>query len=123
MLLPPDKRKTVIDIDDVEDIIAKMARIPAKTVSHDDRETLRNLDRDLKAMVYGQDKAIDALVAAIKLARAGLREPEKPIGCYLSRAPRASARPKWHDNWRSRSASNSSASICRNIWNGTAFRA
>ncbi len=87
MLLPPEKRKTVIDIGDVESVVAKIARIPPKTVSTDDRETLRNLDRDLKAMVYGQDAAIAALVAAIKLARAGLREPEKPIGCYLFSGP------------------------------------
>src|ERR1700722_9184571 len=87
MLLPPDKRKTVIDVGDVESVVAKMARIPPKSVSSDDRETLRNLERDLKAMVYGQDQAIGALVAAIKLARAGLREPEKPIGCYLFSGP------------------------------------
>jgi ATP-dependent Clp protease ATP-binding subunit ClpA len=87
MLLPPEKRKSVIGIEDVESVVAKIARIPAKSVNHDDRETLRNLERDLKAMVYGQDTAIGALVAAIKLARAGLREPEKPIGCYLFSGP------------------------------------
>jgi ATP-dependent Clp protease ATP-binding subunit ClpA len=87
MLLSPDKRKTIIDVGDVEQVVAKMARIPPKSVSTDDRETLRNLDRDLKAMVYGQDTAIAALVAAIKLARAGLREPEKPIGSYLFSGP------------------------------------
>ncbi|MDP9128073.1 MAG: ATP-dependent Clp protease ATP-binding subunit ClpA [Pseudomonadota bacterium] len=87
MLLPPDKRKTVIGVEDIEIVIAKIARIPPKTVNQDDRETLRNLDRDLKAMVYGQDNAIAALVAAIKLARAGLREPEKPIGSYLFSGP------------------------------------
>ncbi len=87
MLLAPEKRKISIDIGDVETVIAKMARIPPKSVSHDDRETLRNLDRDLKAMVFGQDTAIAALVASIKLARAGLREPEKPIGCYLFSGP------------------------------------
>jgi ATP-dependent Clp protease ATP-binding subunit ClpA len=87
MLLTADKRKSVIDVDDVEATVAKIARIPPKSVSSNDRETLRNLDRDLKAMVYGQDKAIEALVAAIKLARAGLREPEKPIGCYLFSGP------------------------------------
>jgi ATP-dependent Clp protease ATP-binding subunit ClpA len=87
MLLPPDKRKATIDIGDIETVVAKIARIPAKSINHDDRETLRNLERDLKAMVYGQDSAIAALVAAIKLARAGLREPEKPIGSYLFSGP------------------------------------
>jgi ATP-dependent Clp protease ATP-binding subunit ClpA len=87
MLLPPAKRKATIDTEEVEAIVAKIARIPPKSVSHNDRETLKNLERDLKAMVYGQDPAIDMLVAAIKLARAGLREPEKPIGCYLFSGP------------------------------------
>ncbi|MFY9287824.1 MAG: ATP-dependent Clp protease ATP-binding subunit ClpA [Alphaproteobacteria bacterium] len=87
MLVSPDKRKATIEIGDIEDIVAKIARIPAKSVNHDDRETLRNLERDLKAMVYGQSTAIQALVAAIKLARAGLREPEKPIGSYLFSGP------------------------------------
>ena len=72
---------------DVEEIVAKIARIPPKSVSADDKETLRNLERDLKAMVFGQDKAIEALSAAIKLARAGLREPEKPIGNFLFCGP------------------------------------
>ncbi len=87
MLLSPAKRKKTITVKDIEAVIAKIARIPPRSISHDDRETLRNLERDLKAMVYGQDQAIHALVAAIKLARAGLREPEKPIGCYLFSGP------------------------------------
>jgi ATP-dependent Clp protease ATP-binding subunit ClpA len=87
MLLPEGKRKKTIGIKDVEAIVAKIARIPPKSVSTDDRQTLQNLERDLKTMVFGQDKAIDALASAIKLARAGLREPEKPIGCYLFSGP------------------------------------
>lgn len=87
MLLPAEKRKSIIDVADIEAIVAKIARIPPKSVSTNDRETLRNLERDLKAMVFGQETAITALVAAIKLARAGLREPEKPIGCYLFSGP------------------------------------
>lgn len=87
MLLTEDKRKKTITQKDVEAVVAKMARIPPKTVSRDDREALRNLERDLKTMVYGQDRAIEALASAIKLARAGLREPEKPIGCYLFSGP------------------------------------
>ncbi len=87
MLLPAAKRKKTITVRDVEDVVAKIARIPPKNVSRDDKETLKNLESDLKRMVYGQDKAIQALVAAIKLARAGLREPEKPIGNYLFSGP------------------------------------
>jgi ATP-dependent Clp protease ATP-binding subunit ClpA len=87
MLLPEHKRRKTVTLRDVEEIVAKIARIPPKSVSADDKETLRNLERDLKAMVFGQDKAIEALSAAIKLARAGLREPEKPIGNYLFSGP------------------------------------
>ncbi|MCC6716929.1 MAG: ATP-dependent Clp protease ATP-binding subunit ClpA [Acetobacteraceae bacterium] len=87
MLLPENKRRKTVTLKDIEDIVAKIARIPAKSVSTDDKETLRNLERDLKSMVFGQDKAIEALAAAIKLARAGLREPEKPIGNYLFSGP------------------------------------
>ena len=87
MLLSPDKRKELLGVEEIEAIVAKLARVPPKSVGADDRETLRNLGRDLKTLVFGQDVAISALVAAIKLARAGLREPEKPIGCYLFSGP------------------------------------
>jgi len=87
MLLPAGKRKKVIDVADIEATIATMARIPAKTVSKDDATVLKNLTVELKRLVFGQDKAIDALSSAIKLARAGLREPEKPIGSYLFSGP------------------------------------
>ena len=87
MLLPESRRKKTIGIKEIETTIATMARIPPKTVSKDDAEVLRHLEQTLKTVVYGQDKAIDALSASIKLARAGLREPEKPIGCYLFSGP------------------------------------
>jgi ATP-dependent Clp protease ATP-binding subunit ClpA len=87
MLLPESRRKKTITVKDVEEIVSKIARIPAKSVSTDDRTVLINLERDLKTLVFGQDKAIDALASAIKLARAGLREPEKPIGSYLFAGP------------------------------------
>ena len=87
MLLPENKRRKTVTLKDVEDIVAKIARIPPKSVSTDDRETLKNLERDLKAMVFGQEKAIEALASAIKLSRAGLRDPEKPIGNYLFSGP------------------------------------
>jgi ATP-dependent Clp protease ATP-binding subunit ClpA len=87
MLLPVSRRKKTISVKDVEGVVAKIARIPPKSVSKDDTKALQNLDRDLKTVVFGQDKAIEALSAAIKLSRAGLREPEKPIGCYLFCGP------------------------------------
>jgi ATP-dependent Clp protease ATP-binding subunit ClpA len=87
MLLPENKRRKTVTLKDVEEIVAKIARIPPKSVSADDKETLRNLERDIKAMVFGQDKAVEALAAAIKLSRAGLRDPEKPIGNYLFSGP------------------------------------
>jgi len=87
MLLPESRRKKVLGVRDVEEIIAKIARIPSKSVSKSDTEALKSLDSDLKRVVYGQDEAIHALTAAIKLARAGLRQPEKPIGSYLFSGP------------------------------------
>ena len=87
MLLPEGKRKKKITVKEVEATVATMARIPPKTVTKSDVEVLTNLEKDLKRLVFGQDKAIEALSAAIKLARAGLREPEKPIGSYLFSGP------------------------------------
>jgi ATP-dependent Clp protease ATP-binding subunit ClpA len=87
MLLPESKRKRTITHREIEDIVAKIARMPAKTVTMDDAEVLRNLDKNLKLVVFGQDKAIDTLASAIKMSRAGLREEEKPIGNYLFTGP------------------------------------
>src|ERR1700733_13138318 len=87
MLLPEHRRRKVIGVKEVEDVIAKMARIPSKSVSKNDTEALRNLEKDLEQVVYGQNKAIHALSSAIKLSRAGLRQPEKPIGSYLFSGP------------------------------------
>jgi len=87
MLVPEGKRKKRITTKEIEATVATMARIPPKTVTKSDAEVLGNLDKDLKRLVFGQDKAIESLAAAIKLARAGLREPEKPIGCYLFSGP------------------------------------
>ena len=87
MLVPEGKRKKKITVKEIEATVATMARIPPKTVTKSDAEVLSNLDRDLKRLVFGQDKAIEALTSAIKLSRAGLREPEKPIGCYLFSGP------------------------------------
>ena len=87
MLLPESRRKKTIGVKEVEATIATMARIPPKSVSKSDTALLKDLADDLKRVVFGQEKAIDALSSAIKLARAGLREPEKPIGCYLFSGP------------------------------------
>ena len=87
MLVAENKRKKTIGVKEIEATIATMARIPPKTVSKDDAEVLQHLEQTLKRVVFGQDKAIEALSASIKLARAGLREPEKPIGCYLFSGP------------------------------------
>ena len=87
MLVAESRRKKVIGVREVEDVISKMARIPSKTVSKTDTESLRELEKNLQRVVFGQDFAISALAASIKLARAGLREPEKPIGAYLFSGP------------------------------------
>lgn len=82
-----EDRLSVIDVPQIETVIADMARIPPKSVSQDDREVIKNMERDLKRMVFGQNKAIHILSDAIKMARAGLRDPDKPIGCYLFSGP------------------------------------
>jgi ATP-dependent Clp protease ATP-binding subunit ClpA len=87
MLQPESKRRKTVTLKDVEDMVSKIARIPPKSVSADDKEVLRTLERDLKSMVFGQNAAIEALSAAIKLSRAGLRDAEKPIGNYLFSGP------------------------------------
>lgn len=86
-ILPKSKQKKVIGKAQIETVIAKVARIPEKTVSHDDKQVLQFLDRDLNNMVYGQENAIDALVAAVKMSRSGLGLPDKPIGSFLFSGP------------------------------------
>jgi ATP-dependent Clp protease ATP-binding subunit ClpA len=86
-LMPEEERKKTLDEHDIEYIVARMARIPAKQVSRSDRDGLRNLERDLKLVVFGQDEAITALSASIKMARSGLGDGEKPIGSFLFAGP------------------------------------
>src|SRR5512143_336718 len=86
-LKPVSKRKKTIGVKEIEDVVAKIARIPPKTVSTSDKESLRNLERDLKLMIYGQDEAIEALSAAIKMARSGLGQEQKPIASFLFAGP------------------------------------
>src|SRR5688500_2283734 len=87
MLKPEGQRRKTLGVKDIEEVVAKMARVPVKNVNARDKEVLRNLDGDLKGVVFGQDRAIEALASAIKLSRAGLRDPQKPIGCYLFSGP------------------------------------
>ncbi len=87
MLVPAHRRRKTIGVKEIEGTVATMARIPPKTISKSDFEVLQNLPRDMKRVVFGQDDAISQLTSAIKLSRAGLREPEKPIGCYLFSGP------------------------------------
>src|SRR5690348_821606 len=87
MLVPPSRRKKVITPKEIEAVVATMARIPPKSVSADDKATLQHLEADLKRVVFGQDLAIEKLASAIKLSRAGLRDPDKPIGNYLFSGP------------------------------------
>ena len=87
MLVPPSRRKKIITTKEIEAVVATMARIPPKSVSSDDKQTLQHLETDLKRVVFGQDMAIEKLASAIKLSRAGLREPDKPIGSYLFSGP------------------------------------
>jgi ATP-dependent Clp protease ATP-binding subunit ClpA len=87
MLLPEDKRKKIIDVSDIEAVVAIIARIPAKTLTKDDKTALKNLEHDLKTLVFDQDNAINILGDAIKLSRAGLRDADKPIGCFLFSGP------------------------------------
>jgi ATP-dependent Clp protease ATP-binding subunit ClpA len=86
-LLTASKRKKIISVTEIESVVAKIARIPIKKVSARDKDTLRNLERDLKLLIYGQDQAITALSSAIKLGRSGLRDPQKPVGCFLFSGP------------------------------------
>ena len=86
-ILPKNKQKKTINRAEVEDIVAKIARIPPASVSNDDRSKLKSLDRDLKSVVFGQDPALDALASAIKMARSGLGKPDKPIGSFLFTGP------------------------------------
>ncbi|MDR3300024.1 MAG: ATP-dependent Clp protease ATP-binding subunit ClpA [Candidatus Accumulibacter sp.] len=86
-ILPKSRQKKVIGKQDIEDIVARIARVPSAQVSSDDRNALRNLDRDLKAVVFGQNPAIDALAKSIRMARSGINTPGKPIGCFLFSGP------------------------------------
>ena len=101
-ILPKSRQKKVINKTEIEDIITKIARIPAKTVSNDDRSALKTLDRDLKTWCFGQDAAIDALAAAIKMSRSGLATRPSRLAPSCSPARPGWARPKWPSSWPTR---------------------
>lgn len=86
-LLPPNKRKKMIGVSDIERMVAKIARVPEKSVSASDKTALRNLERDLKLVIFGQDEAVEVLSDAIKMGRSGLADPERPVGCFLFAGP------------------------------------
>ena len=86
-LQPAASRETVVDVRHIEDVVARIARIPPKTVSSNDKETLRNLERNLKLVIFGQDKAVETLSAAIKMSRSGLGDERKPVGNFLFAGP------------------------------------
>jgi ATP-dependent Clp protease ATP-binding subunit ClpA len=86
-LKPVDQRETTVTVEHIEDVVARIARIPPKTVSSSDRDVLRNLERNLKLVIYGQDKAIETLAASIKMARSGLGDEQKPVGSFLFAGP------------------------------------
>jgi ATP-dependent Clp protease ATP-binding subunit ClpA len=124
MLRPESKRRKTIGVKEIEAVVAMIARIPPKSVSKDDRTALMNLERDLKTMVFGQDKAIAALSAAIKLARAGLREPEKPIGNYLFSGPTGVGKTEVARQLAHALGTSSwSASTCPSTWSAIRCRA
>jgi len=120
-ILPSSKRKKLIGVFEIEEIISKIARIPPKTISTNDKDKLRDLDKNLRMLVFGQDEAITSLSAAIKLSRAGLREAQNRSDASFLLAPRGSGKPKSADSSPKSSASNCSDSTCRNTWSATPF--
>ena len=120
-ILPKSKQRKTITKGDIEDIVSKIARIPPQSVNTDDRNKLATLDRDLKATVFGQDPAIEALANAIKMSRAGLGRPTSRLARSCSAAPRVWVKPRWPNSWPLFSALKCCVSTCRNTWNATLF--
>lgn len=121
-VLPKSKQRKVIGKHEIELVIAKLARIPPQSVSNDDCNKLKTLDRDLKSIVFGQDKAIDALAAAIKMARSGLGNIHKPIGSFLFLDQPVLEKLRWLDNWLIFLVFPCTVLICLSIWSAMPFR-
>ncbi len=121
-LQPEEKRVKRIEVAQVEDIVAKIARIPPKHVTTSDKELLRNLERDLKLTVFGQDDAIESLSTAIKLSRAGPRRRTSRSAHSSSPVPPAWARPRWRGSWRRPWVWSWCASTCPSTWSGIPCR-
>jgi len=108
-----------VDVDVVERIVARMARIPEKQANASDKGRLKTLEESLKRVVFGQDEAVHAVAQSIKRARAGLGQPDRPAGSFLFTGQPASARPSWPSSSRSTSGTSSSASTCPSTWRST----
>lgn len=121
-LLAPSRRKKTVGATDVEQVVAKIARIPSNQVTVSDKEALRDLDQKLKMVVFGQDEPIDMLTSAIKLSRAGLKTEGKPIGSFLFAGPTGWARPKSAASSRRSWVSSYFVSTCPSTWSGTRCR-
>ena len=123
-LKPIAEREPRVEVRHIEDVVARMARIPAKSVSTSDREVLKNLERNLKLVIFGQDKAIEALGLGHQDGALGPRRVSASrSAASCSPVPPASARPRSPGSWRSRWASSSCASTCPSTWSGTRSRA
>ena len=117
-LLPPSRRRKTIGVAEIERIVSKIARIPSKTVSTSDKDVLRTLERDIKLVVFGQESAIETLGSAIKMARSGLRDGEKPIGSFLFAGPTGVGKTEVTRQLARVMGSSSCDSTCRSTWNG-----
>ncbi len=112
-----------VTVADIEHVVAKIARVPVQAVSSDDKVALKNLDLELKSVIFGQDPAIDEVTSAIKLSRSGFARPTSRWGAFCSPARPASARRSWRVNWRACSRWSSFASTCPSTWRSTPCRA
>lgn len=117
-LMPASKRKKTVNVADIESVVARIARIPEKTVSASDRDVLRNLGDRLKMLVFGQDQAIEALTEAIKMSRAGLGHERKPVGSFLFAGPTGVGKPRSPYSWPRRWISSCCVSTCPSTWSG-----
>jgi ATP-dependent Clp protease ATP-binding subunit ClpA len=122
-LKPAAERSGIVDVEQIEDVVARIARIPAKTVSMSDKEVLRNLERNLKLVIFGQDRPSRRWRQPIKMARSGLGEQRKPVGSFLFAGPTGVGKTEVTRQLATHWASSSCASTCPNTWSATPCRA